>query len=88
MDRVTLREEIDERTDNGELWKTNQAGTSLCGMGCIFYLFAKEQPKEYTKFSIELFRTGEASNKGYWIKPSSEILEKKINKKRFSARYW
>lgn len=83
LDRVTLQEEIDERTDNGELWKINQAGTSLCGMGCIFYLFAKEQPKEYTKFSIELFRTGEASNKGYLVKPSSEILEKKINKKGF-----
>ena len=80
LDSSTLKEEIDERTDSNELWKINQAGTSLCGMGCIFYLFAKEQPKEYTIFSTELFRTGEASNNSYLVKPSKEIIEKKINK--------
>ncbi len=83
LDSVTLLEDIDERIDNKELWKINQASTSLCGMGCIFYLFAKEQPEEYAKFSKELFRTGEASNKGYLVKPSNEILEKKINKDGF-----
>mgnify|MGYP003583247561 FL=1 len=83
LDSETLKEEISLRIDNKELWRINQAGTSLCGMGCIFYLFAKEQPKEYTKFSIELFRTGEASNKGYLVKPSNEILEKQINTEGF-----
>ena len=83
FDSETFEEEIKERTDSRELWRINQAGTSLCGMGCIFYLFAKEQPEQYSKFSKELFRTGETSYKKYLVKPSIEILEKKINKLGF-----
>jgi hypothetical protein len=45
-------------------------------MACIFYLFAKEQPERYVKFSKELFRTGEAKYNNYTVKPSIELLEK------------
>ena len=76
-------QEIKERTDSKELWRLNQAGTSLCGMGCIFYLFAKEQPESYAKFAKELFRTGEAKHNTYTVKPSNEFFEKKINKRGF-----
>ncbi|MCH4829981.1 hypothetical protein [Flavobacterium columnare] len=47
FDREVLEEEIEEKTTKGMPWKVNQAGTSLCGMACIFYLFAKEKPNDY-----------------------------------------
>jgi hypothetical protein len=79
FNRRIVEEEIKERTDNKKPWLVNQASTSLCGMACIFYLFAKEQPDAYKKFAKELFRTGEAKFNEYTVKPSIEILEKKMN---------
>jgi hypothetical protein len=76
FDRMIIEEEIKERTDDKKPWLVNQSGTSLCGMACIFYLFAKEQPKAYKKFAKELFRTGEATYNQYTVKPSIDILEK------------
>jgi len=80
FDRSIVESEIKDRTDNKKPWLVNQSGTSLCGMACIFYLFAKEQPSEYKKFAKTLFRTGEATFNKYTVKPSEELLEKKINK--------
>jgi hypothetical protein len=77
FDRLIVESEIKERTINNQPWKVNQSGTSLCGMACIFYLFAKEQPENYKKFAKELFRTGEAHFNNYTVKPSIEVLEKK-----------
>lgn len=82
FDREILEQEIKERTDDKKPWLVNQAGTSLCGMACIFYLFAKEQPESYKKFAKELFRTGEAKHNEYKAKPSIEVLERKINSKK------
>jgi hypothetical protein len=80
FDRKKVHNEIKERTDHKRPWLVNQSGTSLCGMACIFYLFAKEQPSSYKKFVKELFRTGEATFNNYRVKPSIEILEKKIDR--------
>ncbi|WP_312079024.1 hypothetical protein [Chryseobacterium sp.] len=60
-------------------WLINQSGTSLCGMACIFYLFAKEKPQEYTVFTKNLFRKGTATFNHYTVKPTEELLEKKID---------
>ncbi|MFC6269831.1 hypothetical protein [Frigoriflavimonas asaccharolytica] len=79
FNRKTFEAELKERTDAKMPWKVNQAGTSLCGMACIFYLFAKEQPEAYKKFAKDLFRTGEASHNNYTAKPSEEVLSKFIN---------
>lgn len=79
FDRKRFEEELKERTDSKMPWKINQSGTSLCGMACIFYLFAKEQPAGYTKFAKDLFRTGEAQYNTYSVKPATEILDKAIN---------
>ncbi|HEX8575037.1 MAG TPA: hypothetical protein VF677_01965 [Flavobacterium sp.] len=76
FDRTILEEEIKARTDDKKPWRINQSGTSLCGMACIFYLFAKEQPDAYKKFAKKLFRTGEATHNKYTAKPSVEVLEK------------
>ncbi|TLX24422.1 hypothetical protein FE904_16350 [Chryseobacterium indologenes] len=75
--------ELKVRTDDKHPERINQSGTSLCGMACVFYLFAKEQPAAYKKFAKELFRTGESTYKSYTAKPSIDILEKKINTKGF-----
>lgn len=75
FDRSIIEDEIKERTDNKKPWLVNQSGTSLCGMACIFYLFAKEQPNEYKKFAKTLFRTGEATFNKYIVKPSEELFE-------------
>ncbi|MFS1520067.1 hypothetical protein BWK63_12945 [Flavobacterium covae] len=83
FDREVLEEEMEERTTKGMPWKVNQAGTSLCGMACIFYLFAKEKPNDYKKFAFELFRTGEATFNSYTSKPSKEVTEKQVNKNGF-----
>ena len=77
FDRQIVEKEIEERTYGKKPWKIDQSGTSLCGMACIFYLFAKEQPENYKKFAKELFRTGEASFNKYTVKPSNEVLNKK-----------
>ncbi|MET3027815.1 hypothetical protein ABXT06_14145 [Flavobacterium sp. UW10123] len=76
FDRMLVEDEITERTDHAKPWLVNQSGTSLCGMACIFYLFAKEQPDVYKKFAKELFRTGVATVNSYTVKPSIEVLEK------------
>jgi hypothetical protein len=76
FDRMIVEEEIKDRTDNKKPWLVNQAGTSLCGMACVFYLFAKEQPKDYTKFAKTLFRTGEATFNKYTVKPSEDLFKK------------
>jgi hypothetical protein len=86
FDRMQVEEEIKDRTDNNEPWKINQAGTSLCGMACIFYLFAKEQPAEYKKFAKELFRTGIAVVNDYTVNPDIDIFEKKVNKSGFPMK--
>lgn len=78
FDRSAVEDEIIERTDNGKPWLIDQAGTSLCGMACIFYLLAKEHPDAYKKFAKELFRTGIATFNNYTVKPSIEILEKEM----------
>jgi hypothetical protein len=89
FDRMLVEDEITERTDKGSPWLVNQSGTSLCGMACIFYLFAKEQPQAYKKFAKELFRTGEATFNKYTVKPSIEVLNKQplingiLNDKQF-----
>lgn len=79
FDRKIFEVELKERTDDKMPWRINQGGTSLCGMACIFYLFAKEQPEAYKKFAKELFRTGEATHNNYTAKPSEELMEKQIN---------
>lgn len=81
FDRDLFEEGLADRTDKKQPWAINQAGTSLCGMACIFYLFAKERPGDYKRFCRELFRTGEATHKQYTAKPSIDILEKQINTK-------
>lgn len=81
FDRNKVHEEIEDRLINP--WKIDQSGTSLCGMACIFYLFAKENPNEYRKFSKELFRKGIAKYNNYEVKPSKEILNKIIDKNGF-----
>lgn len=79
FDKETFDEELKDRTDDKKPYFINQSGTSLCGMACIFYLFAKEQPDDYANFSKELFRTGEAKFNNYTVKPSIELLEKKVD---------
>lgn len=83
FDRMIVDDEIKERTDNKRPWLINQSGTSLCGMACIFYLFAKEQPDAYKKFAKTLFRTGKAACNNYTAKPGIEVLEKKMDKFKF-----
>lgn len=89
FDRMIVEKEIKERTDDKKPWLINQSGTSLCGMACLFYLFAKEKPDLYKKFAKELFRKGVATFNGYTVKPSIDVLERrpfingKLNEKNF-----
>lgn len=79
FDRLLVEREIEDRILNP--WKINQSNTSLCGMACIFYLFAKEQPEKYRKFCLDLFRKGISKCNNYTAKPTKELLDKKNNEK-------
>jgi hypothetical protein len=81
FDQIVFEKELGDRI--GEPWRIDQSGTSLCGMACIFYLFAKENANEYKRFSRELFSKGEATYNNFIVKPAKELLEKKINKEGF-----
>lgn len=83
FDKTVFESELLDRTDNGNPFLINQNGTSLCGMACIFYLFAKEQPEKYKKFARDLFRKGEATFNNYTATPSKELFEKKKNDKNY-----
>lgn len=83
FDGKRVEDELKERVDNKKPWSINQSGTSLCGMACLFYLFAKEQPQAYKTFAKRLFRTGEATFNQYTVKPAEELLEKKVNTKGY-----
>lgn len=81
FDGVNVKDEVLDRQNSP--WQINQSGTSLCGMACIFYLFAKEQNSAYTEFAKKLFRTGEATHNKYTVKPTDELLEKSIDNKGY-----
>ena len=83
LDKKVFEKELSDRTDNRKPYLINQRGTSLCGMACIFYLFAKEQSEKYKKFARDLFRKGEATCNNYTASPSKELFEKKRDKNNF-----
>ena len=87
FDGGIIDNEIKIRVDQGKPWSVNQSGTSLCGMACIFYLFAKEQPAQYQQFAKTLFRTGEATSNQFTAKPTEEVLNKNPNEKGF-PQHW
>lgn len=81
FDGKRVYNELALRNKNPEL--IDQSGTSLCGMACIFYLFAKYEYKEYEIFVKQLFRTGQAGFNRYTVKPSEELLNKEIDNKGY-----
>ena len=86
FDKKVFEKELLERTDHKKSFLIDQNGTSLCGMACIFYLFAKYQSQQYKSFSQELFRTGKATNYKFTVKPGKEIIEKNPKKSNFPER--
>ena len=60
-------------------WKVKQGDTSLCGMACIFYLFAKEDCNGYEKLVKTLHRTGKAVHNGYTLEPNESSKEEMYN---------
>ncbi len=84
FDGQIVQNELNSRINSP--WLINQSSTSLCGMACIFYLFAKEKPQEYKVFTQNLFRKGVSSSNQYKVEPTGELLEKKIDSTGFPDR--
>lgn len=63
----------------GKPWLIDQSGTSLCGMACLFYVFAKLHPVEYGKFIIDMHHKGEATFNGYTVRPDEDAAEEMYN---------
>ena len=63
----------------GEPWLIDQSGTSLCGMACLFYVFAKLHPVAYGKFIIDMHHKGEATFNGYTVRPDEDAAEEMYN---------
>lgn len=87
FDGKIINDEIILRVDDGKPWLINQSGTSLCGMACLFYLFARDQSAQYQQFAKELFRTGEATYNQYTAKPADVILNKNPNDSDY-PKHW
>lgn len=81
FDRVIFEKELTERTDKKHPFLIDQNNTSLCGIACIFYIFAKEKPKEYKDFALDLFQKGITIYNDYKVNPSSIILNANPNKR-------
>lgn len=78
FDQLYFEKELAQRLANP--WEINQKNTSLCGMACIFYLFAENAPSDYRKFCKDLFRKGEATYNNYIVKPTTDIIDRKSGK--------
>lgn len=63
----------------GQPWLIDQSGTSLCGMACLFYVFAKLHPVAYGKFIIDMHHKGEATFNGYTVRPDEDAAEEMYN---------
>lgn len=73
FDRKIVEQQIEERLKKP--WKINQGETSLCGMACLFYIFAKNDKEGYKKLSETLHRTGKATHNGYVLEPNEKAKE-------------
>lgn len=77
FDRKIIEQQIEERL--GKPWKINQGGTSLCGMACLFYIFAKNDKQGYKTLAETLHRTGTATHNGYTVEPDEDAKEEMYN---------
>lgn len=71
--RPILEKELEERRKDP--WKIDQRNTALCGIACIFYLLATDQPDLYEQGIGELHRTGYALFDSYEIRPPAGLYE-------------
>ncbi|OEJ98632.1 hypothetical protein A8C32_05385 [Flavivirga aquatica] len=77
FDRKIVEQQIEERLEKP--WKINQGGTSLCGMACLFYIFAKNDKQGYKTLAETLHRTGKATHNGYTVEPDEDVKEEMYN---------
>ncbi len=77
FDRKIVEQQIEERIKKP--WKINQGGTSLCGMACLFYIFAKNDKQGYKTLAETLHRTGKATHNGYTMEPDEDAKEEMYN---------
>lgn len=73
FDRTTLLDQVEERMHKP--YKVDQGATSLCGMACLFYLFAKNHPEQYAIFAKEMHRKGSATYNGCKVEPDEDSQE-------------
>ncbi len=77
FDIKNVEQQIEERLVKP--WKINQGGTSLCGMACLFYIFAKNDKQGYKTLAETLHRTGKATHNGYTVEPDEDAKEEMYN---------
>mgnify|MGYP000990501346 CR=1 FL=1 len=70
-----------------EPWRIDQNATSLCGMACLFYVFAKRHPVEYREFIINMHHKGEATFNGYTVRPDKAVQDAMYNMDPASDNY-
>ena len=73
FNRSILEKELNERSISP--WKIDQRSTALCGIACIFYLFASDEPDQYQRSVLELHRTGSVLINSYEIRPPSTLYQ-------------
>ncbi|MGJ7031967.1 hypothetical protein [Niabella hirudinis] len=71
--RDQVKNEVNERKVLP--WKINQSATSLCGMACMAYLLAREDPDGYEQLALKLHQQGKVVYKNYTIEPDKDLFE-------------
>src|SRR5690606_22382531 len=71
--RPVLENELHQRRNAP--WKIDQRSTALCGIACIFYLLASENPDQYQRSVGQLHRYGSAIINCYEIRPPDTLYE-------------
>lgn len=83
FDKKIFEDELLDRTDNKHPFLIDQGNSPLCGMACLFYIFAKTNPEKYKTFSYALFTKGETFYNNYEVRPVEKILETTTNSSSF-----
>lgn len=73
LQRPDILKQVSDRVVNP--WKIDQRSTALCGIACIFYLLAEDNPLLYRRSVLELHRVGFVLIHTYTIQPPTSLYD-------------
>lgn len=86
LSRAQIASDLRARIDNPD--KIDQNQTSLCGASSFFHELAIDDPEKYAQTAIDLFEKGQASINNLILKPSSDLMNYKLDAKDITQGDW